>query len=96
MRTEAMHDSDWPEKYEGHFDPADYADFVSVEDRDDLADLELSVEPCELCGGQLCAYGARGQLVILDCAVCKGRFVMTREGGAEEGEMWDDEEEEDL
>ena len=76
--------------YDRDYDPEDFADFDSVEDRHNLADLAL--EPCDLCGGELRVRGAFGHRVVVDCLGCSTRSIL--ELGVDEDDEEEDEEDE--
>ena len=75
--------------YDRGYAPSDFADFESVEDRDELADLAIEDDSCESCDGAFKILGAFGLQVILRCQSC-GEYAMI-----ELESEYDDEEEED-
>jgi hypothetical protein len=74
-------------------DPEDYADFESIEDRDELLDLELGDTPCIDCDGSLTAIGAIGARAVLRCDDCSAVWLLSLR--VETGWGDDDDDEED-
>ena len=78
--------------YDDELDPCDYADFLGIEDRDDLADLQF--EPCDYCGGEIRVLGGYGLATLIECRACRIRLLLKPESDDGDDDEWDEEGEE--
>ena len=79
-----------PIVYDDEFGPREYADFQGIEERGDLADLEL--EDCDICGGDVDIAGGFGRDILYRCRHCQRRVLLKHESDEDDEDEWGDDE----